>query len=509
LSKLFKAAMLVTIFSVITRAMGFLMKIILSRSLDPTTLGEYQIAMSIFSVLLTLIASGLPLIISRKVSYYSSNNNPSSSNKSASAGLVIAFTISIVFSVLIYFFKDFISETFKSQEIGNMVVSLIPALVFSSIYSILRGSLWGQKKFFSISFSEFFEQLIRIIFLILLIYVPITSIDNGVKATFSLSIACIFSSILVLFQYFKNGNKLINPKGELLPTIKESSSITLTRTASSIVTMIISFIIPLRLVTFGYTEAQAMAEFGIVTGMALPLITIPGTFISSIAVALVPEISSHTTNIDNGKEIHGMDTLKNQISIALNLALVISFMLVPAFLALGIPIAEIVFKNTRAGAYITAGSILMITMGINQITSSILNAIGLEMKAMKNYIFGAISLLFCIYFLPRYIGAMSLVVAMLSLSLIAGLLSLKMLKKRNLLKANLSVLIFKLVIITAISSLLTYLLYGALSKFISIFFACSISGIVSLICFFALCYVFNIATIKVMISTKLFKKRKS
>lgn len=507
MSKLFRAAMLVTIFSVITRALGFLMKIILSRSLTPSLLGEYQLAMSIFSVMLTLISSGLPLITSRKVAYYS-NEDTQKAYKSTSAGLIISLIISILFSILLFIFEDVLCEMFASETIGAMVVSLAPALIFSSVYSILRGALWGQKRFFMISFTELFEQLIRIIFLIILFAIPISNFDAGTKATFSLSIACIFSGILVFILYFKSGNKIVNPKGQILPVIKESSSITLARTASSIVQMLIAFIIPLRLTTFGYTEEQAMAEFGIVTGMALPLITIPGTFISSIAVALVPEISAQTTNIDNDDQIKNRDLLKKQISIALSAALIISFMCVPAFLALGHPIAQIVFNNFRAGTYITAGSCLMITMGLTQITSSILNAIGLEIKALKNYCIGAASLIACIYFLPKYIGAMSLVVAMLSLSIISGLLGLAMLKKRKLLSANLSVTTFKLVIITIVSSLITYFTYAIVSKFITMFFATAIAGIISLVSFFALCYAMNIVTIKSFFSSKIFKKSK-
>ena len=501
MSKLFKATLIVTIFSVITRAFGFLLKIILSRSLTPETLGEYQLAMSIFSVMLTLIASGLPLIISRKVAYYHANGDTKQANKATSSGLFISLLLSIVFSAVLFLFKDTLVVLFKSKTIGTMLFSLTPALVFSSIYSLLRGALWGEKRFFAISFSEFFEQIIRIITLILLFSFPF-SMSNGVKATFSLSIACIFSSILVVIVYFFTGNKLSSPIKMLKPIVKESSAITLARTASSIVTMLISFIIPLRLTTFGFSHSQAMAEFGIVTGMALPLLTVPGTFISSIAVALVPEISAQTTNIDKD-EIKDKTFLKSKIATALNCTLVISFMLVPAFLSLGSPIGEIVFKNSRAGTFISAGSVLMIVMGLNQICSSILNAIGLEIKALKNYCAGATLLLFCIYFLPRYIGVMSLVVAMLSMSLVSGILSLSMLKKRGLLTANLSVNLLKLTIITLITSGITYFVYKLIILVLPMFFACVISGILSLIIFFAMCYATNIATVKFMISTKL------
>ena len=336
---------------------------------------------------------------------------------------------------------------------------------------------------------------------------PDTHMTGGVKATFSLSVACIFSGVLVLVMYFKAGNRLMSPKGQLLSVLKQSSSITLARTASSIVTMLISFIIPLRLATFGFTQSQAMAEFGIVTGMALPLITIPGTFISSIAVALVPEISSQTTNIDkNGAK--NLPALKTQISVALSAALIISFMLVPAFFALGTPIAEILFKNTRAGTYVSAGSFLMITMGITQITSSVLNAIGLEIKTLKNYAIGAVALLLGIYFLPAIIGAMSLVVSMLAMNLISGLLNLSMLKKRGLIGTNLPKTTLKLVLITAMTTAITFFSYGLLSKALSMFFAAAISGALSLAVFFLLSYALNIVTVRTFVSKKLIKKNK-
>jgi len=504
-SKLFKAAMIVTIFSVITRAMGFIMKIILSRNLQASVLGEYQIAISIFSVLLTLIASGIPLIVSRKVSYFSGENKIQA-NKTTSAGLFLSLFLSIGFSVLLFLFRGSLSILFGSDNITQMVLSLTPALVFSSIYSILRGSLWGQKRFFAISFSEFFEQLVRIICLIVLFMIPTINISGGVIATLSLSVACIFSGLLVTIMYFKLGNKLTSPRGQLKDVAKRSSSITMARTASSAVQMLIAFIIPMRLQTFGFSETQAMAEFGIITGMALPLLTIPGTFISSIAVALVPEISSQTTDIDKG-DVKDKNILKGQIAVAISTALVISFLFVPAFLSLGNPIGNIIFKNARAGTYITAGSFLMITMGVMQITSSILNAIGLEIKALKNYCLGAVVLLFCIWFLPKYLGAMSLVVAMLAMNLISSLLGLLMLRKRSLLNSNLSITTLKLVFITLMSSGITYFTNSLFTRFMTVFVSTFISGIISIASFILLCYAFNIVTVKSFITRKIFKKK--
>ena len=500
MKKLLKAALIVTIFSIITRALGFAIKILLSRTLSPENLGEYQIVMSIFGLLLTMTCSGLPLIASRKVAYYSSCDKKAASSYTFSA-LSVAFTLSIIFSVGLYFFRNIIENIYSSSNIAKMVILLIPGLIFSSIYSILRSALWGRKRFFSISFSEFFEQLIRIVCLVVLFNINIPGISLGEKATLSLSIACVFSSLLVVFDYFRFGGKLKAEKQVFLPVIKESFPITLARSASSLVQMLIAFVIPLRLMVFGFSKSQAMAEFGIVTGMALPLVTIPSTFISSIAVAIVPEMSSQTTNIDK-EAPKNINVLKTNIYTAMRSTLIICFLFVPIFLALGRPISEIVFNNSRAGTYLSYGAILVVFMGINQITSSILNAIGLEIKALKNYVCGAIGLVFCIYFLPQFLGAISLVVAMLVLSIIASSMGLHMLKKRNLLDTRFYSVTLKLTGICLFVSLLTHLLFGLITKITTLFVSTLVCGTVACSCYFLLCMCFSLINLKLVFSSK-------
>ena len=70
MKSLFKTVALLTIFSIITRIAGFLFKIYLSRAIGAESLGLYQIAFSVFIVLLTVVSSGLPLTISKLSAKY-------------------------------------------------------------------------------------------------------------------------------------------------------------------------------------------------------------------------------------------------------------------------------------------------------------------------------------------------------------------------------------------------------------------------------------------------------
>ena len=168
MNRIFKAMFCVTFFSVCTRAMGFLLKIYLSRELGSTLLGSYQVAMSIFGVLMTLVSSGIPVVLSRNVSYFSGQKDKKAIGSLVSSGLILTGIICFVVSLIILFCPNLMNAIFTSNASTEMLVLLLPALISSAIYEVIRGTLWGEKEFFEISFSEFLEQVIRIVILVIL-----------------------------------------------------------------------------------------------------------------------------------------------------------------------------------------------------------------------------------------------------------------------------------------------------------------------------------------------------
>lgn len=503
-NKFIKAMFCVTFFSVATRAMGFLLKIYLSRNLGSVLLGSYQVAMSIFAVLMTFVSSGIPVVLSRNVSYYSGKNDKKAIGSIVSSGLILTGIICAFASIIILFFPNLLNFIFTSSTSTEMLKILLPALIFSSIYEVLRGALWGEQRFFIISFTEFIEQLVRIIVIVLLFETTFSDMSLTNKTALSLSIACIISSIIVTIIYFKFGGKLANPKYEFKNLLKTSSPITAIRTVSSIVSSVIAIIIPIRLMSYGYSSTEALSEFGIIMGMTFPLVMVPATLISSLAVTIIPSISKESNNIDNG-ELKNKNNLKNKINFAIKTTIVFSALLISTYIALGVPICEFLYKNSKAGTYLCFASITMIPLGISQITSSILNAIGLELKSLKNYMVSAGLLIICILFLPKYIGTYSLIVGYLLMSLSSSILNIKMLAKRKLVNFHFLKTILLLIFIILVSTLLTFFSYNLLSQFGII--GLILSGIISLGSTLTLIYVFNIANLKIMIVSN-FKSKK-
>ena len=494
--KFLKAIICVTFFSVATRALGFLLKIYLSRKLGSVLLGSYQVAMSIFGVLMTLVSSGIPVVLSRNVSFYSGKKNKKAIGSIVSSGLILTGIICTIVSIVVIFFPNVLDLLFTSNASGEMMLILLPALISSSVYEVLRGALWGEQKFFVISFTEFLEQIIRIIILVLLFETSFLKMSLTNKTALSLSLACIASSIIVIIIYFKNGGILSNPKLEFSKLLKTSTPITAVRTVSSIVSSMIAIIIPIRLMTYGYSSTEALSEFGIIMGMTFPLIMIPTTLISSLAVTIIPSISEQSNNIDDGK-LKDKTILKSKINFSLRTSVLFSSLLLSTFLALGVPICNFLYGNSKAGQYLSYASIIMIPMGISQITSSILNAIGLELKSLKNYIISSALLIISIYFLPKYLGTFALIIGYFAMSTVSSILNIGMLAKRKIVNFDFVKTIFIMLGIGILSTLLGSSIYNLLpsSNILSLIIGGAVTGGSTIL----LIYAFNIANVKVIL----------
>ena len=260
--------------------------------------------------------------------------------------------------------------------------------MFNAIYSTFRGYLWGHSNFFGLCISELFEQVVRIIICVIMLAGALTMMDGAIVASASLTIACLFSAIFVTILFFVYGGRLSKPKGFSKELLKTSTPITGVRLASSLIQPIIAIIIPLRLVSAGMTSSEAMSLFGIAMGMTLPFLFIPSALIGSLGTVLVPDLSTAVAQKNTGH-------IKNRITTSVVITLFISCFFVPLYMGAGENIGLFFYDNALSGELLVSSAWIMIPIGITSITSSILNALGYEIKSLKNYVVGAVLMLIC------------------------------------------------------------------------------------------------------------------
>lgn len=399
----FKTVAVVTVFSVCEKFLGFLYRIFLSRTIGSEGIGLYQVALSVFALLLTVASSGTPITVSRLMTKYRSEGQNDKVFKVITAGLSFTLAVSVPLCAVFFLTGNTFSFVFADERCMRIFLVVLPGLVFTSVYGILRGVFWGNKDFLPYSIIELLEEICMIIVGVILIGSATSVYQGALRAGIAVLISYIFSFTVATVVFFFRKNKLKNPVSEFKPLLASALPITAMRTANSFAVSLISIILPARLIAAGMSHTQAMTTFGAAVGQAIPLLFIPTTLIGSFTLVLVPEISE---NFYKNKNFY----LKRDVEKALKFTVFVACLFVPVFTVCGEEIGVLVFGSPECGQYLTASAYLMIFMSVSNITTSMLNSMGKEKQTLVYYVISGIAMLLSIWFLPKYIGVYSLLV---------------------------------------------------------------------------------------------------
>ena len=170
MKKFLKTVAIVTVFSAFERLLGFLYRIYLSRNLGSEGMGIYQLVLTVFATFLTLSSSGIPITVSRLMTKYRAEGKEKSVRAVMTAGIFIAVCISAVALLFYVIFKDFLcARIFTDSRCKHILNIILPTLVLCSVYNVLRGVLWGNKNFLPYSIVDLIEEIVMIVFGIILI----------------------------------------------------------------------------------------------------------------------------------------------------------------------------------------------------------------------------------------------------------------------------------------------------------------------------------------------------
>lgn len=421
---LYRTAAIVTIFSALEHGLGFLYRIILSRTLGSEGLGVYQVALTVFAVFLTICSSGLPITLSRVISKHRARRYKRGENAATTAAVIITLSISVPLTILLFLLRKPFSTVFSDPRCADVFYIFLFGLSFTSVYAIIRGSFWGNKRFFAYSLIELIEEIVMIFVGVLLLIVFDSGVADVNKAGVAVLVSYLCSFTIAAVYFFARGGRLASPKGELLPLLRASLPVTAMRTSSSLMSSLISVLFPMRLMAAGYSSARAMSEYGVIYGMVMPVLMIPSSLIGSIALVLVPELSECFYRGEKEK-------VSALVEKALNATLLIACLLVPFFIACGEGVGVLLYSNAASGQIIEKSALMLIPMSVTMISTSLLNSLGCEKQTLLIFALGSFAMLLCVWFLPKYWGSGALVAGMCCDYLLCAVCSLRLLGKKT------------------------------------------------------------------------------
>ena len=483
-----------TVFTVSTRCLGFIYKIYLTKIMTTTELGIFNISLSVFMVLLTIVGSSIPITISKLTAKNKSLGQAYQSSYSVTSSLILNVFIAAFLSLVSIISKPFLTLIIGDVAGYTIIIALLPSIIFTAVYSQFKGYLWGIENYFAVSIVEFVEQILKILLVIVFIISGIFT-NPLIAVANAMNISCGLSTIYGIYLYIKNQGRLKFKHGYFKEIVKSSAPLTFIRLLSSILSPIISIIIPLRLSGI-VSRNYVLGTIGILMGMSMPLLSIPSTIIGALCMILIPKVSG------NDKE-----KVNREINYYILFTISCVFLFIPTFIVLGEAICNLVFNNIEAGRYLSIYSWIMLPIGLAQITTSILNALNQENKTFLYFVISnLIMIVFTIIFTPL-IGAGILAIGMGISAAITTILNVNKIKKLLGTKSSIIKLIFTHILISLPVILITKYCYMILHTRLSEILAIGISGFISVSSYLILIFTFDIINIST-IKTYLYRNKK-
>lgn len=416
----------------LSRIIGFLFRMFLSHTFGEEQVGLYQLIFPIYALCVSFSSAGIETAISRCVARKTSLGRRNEASHIMYVGLVTSLLLSLfTLFILQTHASDFAIYVLGDIRCESMLIAISYALPFTAIHSCVVGYYYGLQQTKIPAVSQLIEQLLRVISVYVLYQIALKSNSqiSIIYAVFGIVAGEFFASLFSIHcfsaQKTRSKNKLAFsniPKLE-----KELLQLAIPLTSSRILLNVLQSIesvsTPLCLQQYGYTTSEALSNYGVLTGMALPCVLFPTAITNSISTMLLPAVAE----IQATKNYSQLKKIIEKVFLS---CMLLGFACCIGFFVLSDWMGNILFHSDLAGDYLKTlawicpflylnSTLVSITNGLGKANITlVINSIGLTIRivgvlvfipmiGMNGYLWGflasqIITCLLCFFYLCHY-----------------------------------------------------------------------------------------------------------
>lgn len=383
----------------VVKLIGMFFKIPLQMVIGEAGYGYFTTAYDIYSVLLMISTTGLPVAMSRMISEAQALEQYAQIKRIYKVSFAVFMTLGIVGLAGMAIFCKQLASLLGQRDAWYAVLALSPAVLFIGIISSYRGFFQGQSNMLPTSISQIMEALCKLFIGLTAAWFIMTKWDNvplaAGGAIIGVTVGTIVASIYLSHKHKQADRQLAQIGGEVKSTkatlrqlLYIAVPITIGSAGLQLINLLDAIIYMYRLKgAAGFTQAEADVLKGIYN-YCQTIFNLPCAFITSITISVIPAVTSHLA-------------MKNQRGIAMveNSAIrVMALIALPCALGLAClsgPVYQLLSAHT-ASSLITARPVLAI-LGIAVIfnslvlvTNAIMQAHGDVMTPVINMLIGGV-----------------------------------------------------------------------------------------------------------------------
>ncbi len=309
-----QGAAILTFGTLLVKVIGALYKIPMNRVIGNEGFGHFNVAYSIYNVLLMISSTGLPIAVSKMISEANTLGNKRQVQKVYRISLVAFLIIGVLCSGVMLIFAPQLANLMRDPDAVYSIAALAPAVLFVCIICTYRGYFQGLQYMTSTAVSQVIEALCKLVIGLGLVYV-ILGMGFGVAeaaggAILGVTIGTVVAALYLYLDYRKRHVRLteadmampVKSTGETVKQLlKLAVPITIGSAGLQIFNAIDTMIIQGRLQdAIGLTAREATAMYGTYSA-AQTFYMLPSALISPLAISIIPTVTASLTLKDYRK----------------------------------------------------------------------------------------------------------------------------------------------------------------------------------------------------------------
>lgn len=346
-----KNAAIMTVTALILRSIGILFRIYISNRVGAEGMGLYQLIISVYVLASSFAAAGLNTAVTRLCTDELACGRPHIAKRILYVGVTLGVLVGVFSAVILFYGAHWIADVWiKDARAIPSLRMLTVSLPFMGASSCIKGYFLAKRKVTCSSVAQILEQLVRIA--AIWIILEIGNVSDVEGACFAIllgdTIAEAASCLYMIGAYITEKRPPCDTRSDTVsPPILRSlfsiaAPITGGRYVNSGLRTVENLAVPTALTAFCGSREVALAQFGTLKGMVMPLLFFPSSFLNAVSALLIPEISE-------AKALGNQKQLTRTVNMAMQITLQSSLLIAGLFFVLAYPLGNAIYHDNEVG----------------------------------------------------------------------------------------------------------------------------------------------------------------
>jgi stage V sporulation protein B len=355
-------------------------------------MGLFGLAIPIYVVALTLSSLGLPLAVSKLVAACVASGDLAGTLRLFAVARTALLVLGLALTAAMMAAAPVFGRYYNPDAVPS-ILAVAPAVLLVSLMSAYRGLFQGLQVMTPYAVSQVVEQLVRVITMLGLgvLLLPLGIHLAAAGASFG-AVSGAGVGLDYLLVVYRQAIGQLRPQGagdrEGLPAravlgelVRLAIPFSLAGLAFPLISFVDALLVPPLLQRAGMDQQDATTAFGSLAQIATPFVNLPTAVTNGIFLSLMPAVAE-------ADALQRRDRVARLAGVALRVTLLLTVPMALGLIALARELPEALFRYPEAAVPIRILAPAAVFLGLQQMSSAVLQGIGLTQLPVRNLFLG-------------------------------------------------------------------------------------------------------------------------